>query len=108
MALPIEQLYKARDFVNLKNISANHVELAFKNPIIAMLAKGKVAEIASECSPDSAFHSCEMNGNDLTLRFNPELVSERLLAEIFDATPERAEEAAKELAAYVLEKAKQA
>ena len=49
-----------------------------------------------------------MNGNDLTLRFNPELVSERLLAEIFDATPERAEEAAKELAAYVLEKAKQA
>ena len=29
MALPIEQLYKARDFLNLKNISANHVELSF-------------------------------------------------------------------------------
>ena len=52
MALPIEQLYKARDFLNLKNISANHVELSFKNPVIAMLAKGKVAEIASQCSPD--------------------------------------------------------
>lgn len=51
MALPIEQLYKARDFLNLKNISANHVELSFKNPVIAMLAKGKVAEIASQCSP---------------------------------------------------------
>ena len=50
MALPIEQLYKARDFLNLKNISANHVELSFKNPVIAMLAKGKVAEIASQCS----------------------------------------------------------
>ena len=55
MALPIEQLYKARDFLNLKNISANHVELSFKNPVIAMLAKGKVAEIASQCSPDGAF-----------------------------------------------------
>ena len=54
MALPIEQLYKARDFLNLKNISANHVELSFKNPVIAMLAKGKVAEIASQCSPDGA------------------------------------------------------
>ena len=41
MALPIEQLYKARDFLNLKNISANHVELSFKNPVIAMLAKAK-------------------------------------------------------------------
>ena len=58
MALPIEQLYKARDFLNLKNISANHVELSFKNPVIAMLAKGKVAEIASQCSPDGAFTKC--------------------------------------------------
>ena len=41
MALPIEQLYKARDFLNLKNISANHVELSFKNPVIAMLAVGR-------------------------------------------------------------------
>ena len=82
MALPIEQLYKARDFLNLKNISANHVELSFKNPVIAMLAKGKVAEIASQCSPDGAFTKCEMHGNDLHLDFNPEYVSERLMAEI--------------------------
>ena len=39
MALPIEQLYKARDFLNLKNISANHVELSFKNPVIAKSLK---------------------------------------------------------------------
>lgn len=75
MALPIEQLYKARDFLNLKNISANHVELSFKNPVIAMLAKGKVAEIASQCSPDGAFTKCEMHGNDLHLDFNPEYVA---------------------------------
>ena len=104
MALPIEQLYKARDFVNLKNISANHIELSFKNPIIKMLAQGKIAEIASECSPDGAFRSCELNGNDLKLTFNPEYVSERLLAEIFDGEPGRAQEAAKELAAYVQDK----
>ena len=104
MALPIEQLYKARDFLNLKNISANHVELSFKNPVIAMLAKGKVAEIASQCSPDGAFTKCEMHGNDLHLDFNPEYVSERLMAEIFDAAPERARDAARELAAIVAEK----
>ena len=104
MALPIEQLYKARDFLNLKNISANHVELSFKNPVIAMLAKGKVAEIASQCSPDGAFTKCEMHGNDLHLDFNPEYVSERLMAEIFDAAPERARDAARELAAFVAEK----
>ena len=99
MALPIEQLYKARDFLNLKNISANHVELSFKNPVIAMLAKGKVAEIASQCSPDGAFTKCEMHGNDLHLDFNPEYVSERLMA-----APERAKDAARELAAFVAEK----
>ena len=104
MALPIEQLYKARDFLNLKNISANHVELSFKNPVIAMLAKGKVAEIASQFSPDGAFTKCEMHGNDLHLDFNPEYVSERLMAEIFDAAPERARDAARELAAFVAEK----
>ena len=103
MALPIEQLYKARDFLNLKNISANHVELSFKNPVIAMLAKGKVAEIASQCSPEGAFTKCEMHGNDLHLDFNPEYVSERLMAEIFDAAPERAKDAARELAAFVAE-----
>uniref|UniRef100_UPI003FF03798 hypothetical protein n=1 Tax=Parasutterella excrementihominis TaxID=487175 RepID=UPI003FF03798 len=91
-------------YKNLKNISANHVELSFKNPVIAMLAKGKVAEIASQCSPDGAFTKCEMHGNDLHLDFNPEYVSERLMAEIFDAAPERARDAARELAAFVAEK----
>lgn len=108
MALPIEQLYKAREFLNLKNISANHVELSFKNPVIALLAKGKVAEIASECSPDGAFTGCRLEGNDLHLDFNPEYVSERLMAEIFDAAPERARAAARELAQYVADKTKKA
>lgn len=108
MGLPIEQLYKARDFVNLKNISGTHVELTFKNPVIAMLAKGKVAEIASQCGPDEAFHSCEMVGNTLKLTYNPQLISERLLAEIFDGTPEKAQKAATELAAFVQSKTMQA
>ena len=45
-----------------------------------------------------------MHGNDLHLDFNPEYVSERLMAEIFDAAPERARDAARELAAFVAEK----
>ena len=53
MSLSIENLFKARDFVDLKNISGEHIELTFKNPIVAMLAKGKIQEIAEQCSPDS-------------------------------------------------------
>lgn len=104
MNLPIEQLYKARDFVNLKNISANHIELTFKNPVMAMLAKGKIAQIAAQCDAKGPFTSCETKGSDLMLCFNPEFISERLLSEIFTAAPEKAQDAAKELAAFVSEK----
>lgn len=106
MSLTIDNLYKAREFVALKNISANHIELSFKNPILAILAKGKVAEIASQCGPNSAFESCELNGSDLKLTYNPEIMNERLLAEVFDSPDERAKEAAKELSAHIAEKLK--
>lgn len=106
MSLSVENLFKARDFVDLKNISGEHLELVFKNPIVAMLAKGKIQEIAEQCSPDSAFHSCELKGNNLHIKYNPELVSERLLSEVFVGPADRAKEAAKELSDYIEEKMK--
>lgn len=106
MSLSIENLFKARDFVDLKNISGEHIELTFKNPIVAMLAKGKIQEIAEQCSPDSAFNSCELKGNDLHITYNPELVSERLLSEIFVSSDDRAKLAAKELSDYIADKMK--
>lgn len=104
MSLSVENLFKARDFVELKNISGNRIELTFKNPVIAMLARGKVQEIANQCSPDSAFHSCELTGSDLILKYNPELVNERLLSEVFVGSATRAKDAAKELADYIAER----
>lgn len=106
MSLSIENLFKARDFVDLKNISGEHIELTFKNPIVAMLAKGKIQEISEQCSPEAAFHSCELKGNDLLIKYNPELVNERLLSEIFVGPADRAQLAAKELSDYIAEKLK--
>ena len=68
------------------------------------MLKAKSLKLPPQCSPDGAFTKCEMHGNDLHLDFNPEYVSERLMAEIFDAAPERARDAARELAAFVAEK----
>ncbi len=104
MALTIDNLFKARDFVDLKNISGNHIELSFKNPVVAMLAKGKIQEIASQCGPDQPFQSCELKGSDLTLRFNPSIVSERLLAEVFNAPADKAKQAAKDLSDHIAER----
>jgi hypothetical protein len=105
MALTIEQLYKARDFVELKNISATHVVLTFKNPILSMLAKGKIAEIAESCSAKFPFTSCKQEGNDIVLSYNPELVREYLLGEVFTGSDEKAKEAVAKIAANVREKA---
>ncbi len=101
MDFSIEDLYRARDFLNVKKITDKHVELSFRNPIIAMLAKNKVEEIANMCGPDEAFQGLEQDGNDLVLKFNPKLVNPKLLAEIFTAPADRAEQASKELAEYV-------
>lgn len=108
MALTIEHLYKARDFVDLKNITANHIELSFKNPIIAMLAKGKVAEIAGQCGPNQPFLSCEQNGNDLKLTYDPEIINEYLLGQVFTADSEQAQKAVHELSEHVSKKIQKA
>ncbi len=101
MDFSMEDLYRARDFLDIKKITDNRIELSFRNAIIAMLAKTKVDEIANMCGPDEAFQSLEQNGNDLVLEFNSKLVDTQLLAEIFTAPAERAEQASKELAEYV-------
>ncbi len=106
MNLSVEDLFKARDFVDIKNINAQRIELAFKNPVVAMLAKSKIKEIASQCGPDKPFHSCEQKGNDVFITYNPEIVNERLLAEIFTGSTERAQQASKELSDYIAERMK--
>ena len=104
MALNIEQLFKARDFLELKNISATRLDLVFKNPVMAMLAKGKINEIASQCSPDSAFTGCTMNGSELVLTYNPNLVSHALLGKVFTAPAHEAQAAAADLAQDIAQK----
>lgn len=101
MAFTIEHLYKARDFVELKNISTSQIELTFKNPIMAMLAKGKVAEIAQQCNPDSPFTSCVQNGNDLVMTFNPEVMNQMLLGKVFSGSDDEAKEAVKQLSEHI-------
>ncbi|MBQ8828930.1 MAG: hypothetical protein IJ022_02370 [Burkholderiaceae bacterium] len=103
MALTIEHLYKAREFVDLKNISKDRIELTFKNPIIAMLAKGKVAEIVNSCGPKAAFTSCQQVGNDLILTFDPTVMSDYLLGRVFTGNDQEAQDAVSELSARMAE-----
>lgn len=106
MSLTIDNLYRAREFVNLKNISPNHIQLAFKNPVLAILAKGKINEIAQQCGPNGIFQTCELKGQDLTLTFDPEIVNERLLAEVFDAPDDKAQQAALNLSEDIAKRMK--
>ena len=106
MSLSIENLFKARDFVDLKNISGEHIELTFKNPIVAMLAKGKIQEIAEQCSPDSAFNSCELKGNVPNITSNPEFVSERFFWKILVVSVAGANFAPRDLLIYIADRMK--